>query len=359
MRTRVPRKLSAALIGAITLAIPAVVPGTAGAAAPTCNDMNVGVPHNTATPIFVDCTGGTSGSPDVLIVSNPSKGTVTPAAGSTSTDQWVTYTPTAGQAGADSFTYRGVSAGTGAGGSDEVGALRTVNIRIGAGSPPVCSKLSQSVPQATATNIRLDCASGGDPIVSFSITDPPDHGALDTSSLNSGLVSYTSAPAYAGQDSFQYTATSTCGGASCLSAAAVVDLTVLDPQQGPAGQDGAAGPAGPAGPAGQDGAAGAPGSVATMDRLFIASYLDGLTARRGKPVTLRYVSTTRAQAMLEVFRGARRVSATVASAKPGKNAIRWNGKVDGKKAPSGLYKLKLTATSGDQVATDRAAVRLR
>jgi hypothetical protein len=97
----------------------------------------------------------------------------------------------------------------------------------------------------------------------------------------------------------------------------------------------------------------------TVDRLFIASYLDGLTARRGKPVTLRYVSTTSAQAMLEVFRGARRVSAAVASARPGKNAIRWNGKVDGKKPPRGLYKLRLTATSGDQVATDKATVRLR
>ena len=97
----------------------------------------------------------------------------------------------------------------------------------------------------------------------------------------------------------------------------------------------------------------------TVDRLFVASYLDSLTARRGKRVTLRYVSTTTAQTMLEVFRGTRRVFATVGSARAGKNAIRWNGKVDRRKAPRGLYKLRLTATSGDQVATDRATVRLR
>ena len=72
---------------------------------------------------------------------------------------------------------------------------------------------------------------------------------------------------------------------------------------------------------------------------------------------LRYVSTTSAQVMLEVFKGARRVSAAVGTARPGKNSIRWNGKVDGKEAPRGLYKLRLKATSGDQVATDRAAVR--
>ena len=33
--------------------------------------------------------------------------------------------------------------------------------------------------------------------------------------------------------------------------------------------------------------------------------------------------------------------------------------MDGKKAPAGLYKLRLKATSGDQVATDRATIRLR
>ncbi len=116
MRARLPRRLSVALIGAITLAIPAFAPGSACAVAPTCNDMNVGVPHNSATPIFINCTGGTGvGSPDVLVVSNPSKGTVSPVGGGTSTDQWVTYTPNPGTVGADSFTYRGVSPGSGSG----------------------------------------------------------------------------------------------------------------------------------------------------------------------------------------------------------------------------------------------------
>ena len=122
-----------------------------------------------------------------LIASNPSKGTLSPSNGQTSTDQWVTYTPTAGQSGADAFTYRGVSTGTGAVGTDEVGPIRTVNIRLAAGSPPVCANQSQSVPQATATNLRLTCASGGDPITAYAITNPPDHGVLGTTSLNAGL----------------------------------------------------------------------------------------------------------------------------------------------------------------------------
>ena len=340
-----------------------LVPASAQAVAPTCNDMNVGVPHNAATPIFIDCSGGSgAGSPDVLIASNPSKGTVSPGSGQTSTDQWVTYTPSPGQSGADSFTFRGVSPGSGAGGSDELSASRTVNIRIAAGSPPVCANQSQSVPQETATNLRLTCASGGDPITAYAITNPPDHGVLGTTSLNAGLVTYTSSAGYSGPDFLQYNATSTCGAASCQSPSATFDLQVLDPQQGPEGsegQDGSAGPAGPAGPAGAAGAPGAPGSIATQDRLFVASYLDALLVRRGKAVTLRYVSTTGARVVLEVFKGARRVAAVAGTARPGKNAIRWNGKVDRKRAPRGTYRLELKATTGEQVAQDRATVRLR
>ena len=95
-----------------------LVPASAQAVAPTCNDMNVGVPHNAATPIFIDCSGGSgAGSPDVFINSNPSKGTLSHSAGQTSADQWVTYTPSPGQSGADSFQYRGAPRAAGAAGA--------------------------------------------------------------------------------------------------------------------------------------------------------------------------------------------------------------------------------------------------
>ena len=205
--------LSLALLG---LALSA---GTAQAAPPECNDMNVGVPHNAATPIFIDCTGGTGvGSPDVLVASAPSKGTLSVATGQTSTDQWLVYTPNAGAAGADSFTYKGVSPGSGSEGSAEESEPKTVNLRIGAGSAPVCASLSGSVPQndathTTPTSLRLLCASGGDPISSFAITAAPGHGTLTTTNLGEGLVGYTSSPAYFGPDTFKYRATSVCGAA--------------------------------------------------------------------------------------------------------------------------------------------------
>ena len=43
---------------ALALAAIAIALAAAQATAPTCRDMNVGVPHNAATPIFIDCAGG-------------------------------------------------------------------------------------------------------------------------------------------------------------------------------------------------------------------------------------------------------------------------------------------------------------
>src|SRR3954469_13369587 len=159
---------------ALALATIAIAAGVAQAAPPTCNDMNVGVPHNAATPIFTDCAGGSgTGSPDVLVASSPSKGALSLAAGQTSTDQWLTYTPDPGQSGADSFTFRGSSPA--AGDTVELGPLRTVRLRIGEGTAPACAGLSATVPQndathTTATTLRLVCASGGDPITAYSVS---------------------------------------------------------------------------------------------------------------------------------------------------------------------------------------------
>ena len=98
--------------------------------------------------------------------------------------------------------------------------------------------------------------------------------------------------------------------------------------------------------------------MVSVDRLVVASFLDSLTVRRGKAVLVRYVSTTSARVVLEVFKGSRRVAAISGRAKEGRNSIRWNGKVSRKAAAAGRYKLVLRATSGAQLVTDRASVRI-
>lgn len=385
----------------LALAAAALAPATASAAPPTCTDSTAGVPHNAATPIHVGCTGGV-----VLITAAPSKGTIVPANGQQGTDLWVTYTPTAGQAGSDQFKFRGVSVGTGSGGSDELSAERTVDLRIGAGSPPVCANLSQSVPQAIQTNLRLVCAAGGDPVDSYTVDTGVGHGTTDLTSINSGLVKYTSLGTFSGADAFTYRLATRCNGPSgplCTSSAATYDLMVLNPQQGPQGPTGATGATGaqgpqgpqgatgntgatgaagatgqtgaqgPQGPQGATGAAGAngtagangaqgpagrDGAVVTTPRLMVASFLDALSARSGKSVLVRYVSTTDARVILEVFKGSRRVAAVSGRAREGRNTIRWNGKAGSKAATAGSYRLVLRATSGGQTARDSATVRV-
>ncbi len=343
-----------------------MTPSPASAAAPTCSDMAVGVPHNAALPIFVACAGGTgTGSPDILITGAPNKGTLNVGVGGTSTDQWVVYTPSPGQSGADSFTFRGVSSGSGSGGSDEIGPQRTVSLLIGAGTAPVCHADSQSVTTDTATALRLVCDSGGDPITSFAITQAPQHGTLGLSGLNSGQVTYTPSAAYTGRDTFAFRATSACGAPSCQAAAAGFDLSVLPTQAGP---DGPAGPAGPSGapgapgatgPAGPAGPAGPPGPVVLLDRLVVVSSTSRLTAVGGRRVRLAYAVTRDADVVLDVQRDGRSVARVVRSAHAGRAAIVWNGKVRGGPAPAGRYTLVLAAAAAGQRSSDRVRLVLR
>jgi hypothetical protein len=46
------------------------------------------------------------------------------------------------------------------------------------------------------------------------------------------------------------------------------------------------------------------------------------------------------------------------SAKPSRNAIRWNGKAGSRAAAAGVYRIVLRATSGGQAASDAATVRI-
>ena len=91
---------------------------------------------------------------------------------------------------------------------------------------------------------------------------------------------------------------------------------------------------------------------------MVASFLDSLTARSGKAVTLRYVSTTSARVILEVLKGKKRVAAVAGSARAGRNAIRWNGRAGSRAAAAGVYKLVLRATSAGQAVSDSATVRI-
>jgi len=102
----------------------------------------------------------------------------------------------------------------------------------------------------------------------------------------------------------------------------------------------------------------APQSPPSADKLFIAAFPPKLVGVAGKRVTLNYVSTAPATVRLDVLKGSKRVARVTGTAEPGRNSIRWNGKIGKKAAGPGTYPLRLTAVAGDQTAVDTATVRL-
>jgi len=159
------------------------------------------------TPTQIDLQSFIGGGlPDSLAVSTqPAHGSVT-SSGTT-----ITYTPTAGYSGADSFSYTASNAGG-------TSAPATVSLTIHP-DLPVAGAKSATVAFNTATLIDLaPVISGGTPD-SLAVSTQPAHGTV---TISGTTVSYTPTAGYSGADSFSYTA-SNAGGTS---AAAVVSLTV-------------------------------------------------------------------------------------------------------------------------------------
>jgi DNA-binding beta-propeller fold protein YncE len=306
--------------------------------APTCQAISKGVPHNEATPVDLLCSDPNGDALTLSSVASPSQGQLG------SVDQGarrLVYTPTPGTSGADSFTYKATGAGVDSN-------TATVSLAVVAGSSPVCSYRSDAVGEDSAKPLALSCAAGGDPFT-YSIAGAPTHGTLGAIDQPTGKVVYTPASGFSGSDSFGYQATSTAG----TSNTATFDLGVLPQQQGPTGSTGPPGPEGSQGPAGPTGPQGPPAF-----KLVVATFDANLKAARGRKVRLRYVSTLDADVTLDVMRRSKRVAEVRGRAQAGKNTIVWNGKRGRKPARIGLYRLRLTATNGNQTASDTATVTL-
>jgi carbon monoxide dehydrogenase subunit G len=176
-------------------------------AAPTVAAASASAPYNTATAI--DLSASITGvHSSIAVVTAPAHGT-TSVAGDV-----VTYTPTAGYFGADSFTYTA----TGPGGTS---APATVSITVATPTAPTAAAASANVPYDTATPIDLSASITGIHS-SIAVASPPANG---TTSVAGSVVTYTPATGYFGADSFTYTATGPGG----TSAPAAVSLSVAQP----------------------------------------------------------------------------------------------------------------------------------
>jgi hypothetical protein len=122
---------------------------------------------------------------------------------------------------------------------------------------------------------------------------------------------------------------------------------------GPTGPVGGNGPAGNPGNNGQAGAQGPAG--AAVFKLVLALLDSSLTGTSGRKVTLEYISTVNGDGKLEVRKGSKTVATTEDGTKAGRNSVAWNGKIKGKAAAAGDYKLKLTVQTSDGQKTSQTA----
>ncbi len=107
----------------------------------------------------------------------------------------VTYTPDAGQSGADSFTYR-ASDGT------AQSAPATVSITIT--RPPSCNDVSRTTAIGSPVSVPLTCSDPDGEALTLSIVDGPSKGSLGA--ISGGSVTYTPDAGKFGADSFRYRA---------------------------------------------------------------------------------------------------------------------------------------------------------
>ena len=124
---------------------------------------------------------------------------------------------------------------------------------------------------------------------------------------------------------------------------------------GPAGPQGATGPAGTPGAPGATGATGATGPLA----LQVLLAKERMTAKAGRTLRVRFVTTAAASARLTVVRAGKTVATMAKRIPAGANSIAWNGRTGRRTAGKGRYRLIVAVSASGQRQTAEAALRLR
>ena len=162
------------------------------------------------TPKAIRLTGddGNSGVVQALtyaIASQPGHGTLSPL---NPAEGDVTYTPTAGYAGDDSFTFTVTDDDTAGPPGPLTSAPAAVLIQVvPVNHSPTANPQSATTDENAAITITLS-GDDGDPnlqqTLSFLIVDRPSHGTVSVLSANAGTVRYTPQAGYNGPDSFTF-----------------------------------------------------------------------------------------------------------------------------------------------------------
>lgn len=186
----------------------------AGNSAPTAGDDTLKAAKNTART-FDPRVNDADDDGDTLTITAttaPSHGGVAISGGATT----LTYTPTTGYTGPDSFTY---TVSDGAGGTD----VAAVSVTVGQGPLAVNDSVSTPKNQVITFDPRVNDTTLDGYALSIASVSTPAHGSL---AINSGVaLTYTPVNNYAGADSFTYTVSDGNGGSST----ATVSMRVSGP----------------------------------------------------------------------------------------------------------------------------------
>jgi PKD repeat protein/uncharacterized protein YdeI (BOF family) len=191
----------------------ATVSLTVAPGSPTANAQSVNVAFNTGTAITLSAS-----DPNTTPVQTPLSYAVTTGTSHgalTGTAPNLTYTPTNGFNGSDSFQFTVTN-------KANLTSTATVSLTIAPGSPTANAQ-SVNVAFNTGTAITLTASDPNTTPVqtplSYSVTTPPSHGALTGTAPN---LTYTPADGFNGEDTFQFTVTNKAN----LTSTATVSLTV-------------------------------------------------------------------------------------------------------------------------------------
>jgi YD repeat-containing protein len=172
-------------------------------AAPVAGPVSITVAINSsANPVTLNFTGGSPTS--VGVSTGASHGTATPS-GVT-----ITYTPTSGYSGSDTFQYTGTNA-------NGMSAPGIVSVTVNPAAPIAGAVVATVGSNTTANPITLNLSGGI--ATSVAVSTGASHGTATPSGTS---ILYTPTTSYSGTDSFQYTATNVTGTSSPATATITV-----------------------------------------------------------------------------------------------------------------------------------------
>jgi peptidoglycan/xylan/chitin deacetylase (PgdA/CDA1 family) len=179
-------------------------------ASPIAQNLSTTTLKNVAVPVTLVATDTDSTTLTYATTSSPTHGSLS------GTLPNLTYTPTTGFVGSDSFTFTATD-----GTSTSNAATVSISVTALPNHIPTATAQSLSLTKNTTLAITLGGSDGDSDPLTFATTSNPAHGILTGSST---ALTYTPTADYVGSDSFTFTAND----ATSTSAGATISITVND-----------------------------------------------------------------------------------------------------------------------------------